>query len=104
MWVAEWGWPGLWLLFQAWGRECFLNGTGEEDLPEQADRVGRSVLGRLRDGNAVGASVMHFGASMSEEIAGLSSRSVSAFIGRVISLSLSFPISVTGVLESVSLC
>ena len=41
---------------------------------------------------------------MSEEIAGLSSRSVSAFIGRVISLSLSFPISVTGVLESVSLC
>lgn len=41
---------------------------------------------------------------MSEEIAALSSRSVSAFIGRVISLSLSFPISVTGVLESVSLC
>lgn len=103
--MAEWGWPGLWLLFQAWGRECFLNGTGEEDLPEQADRVGRrSVLGRLHDGSAVSASVMHFGASMSEEIAALSSRSVSAFIGRVISLSLSFPISVTGVLESVSLC
>lgn len=102
--MAEWGWPGFWLLFRAWGRECFLNGTGEEDLPEQADRVGRSVLGRLHDGSTVSGSVTHFRASMSEEIAGLSSISVSAFIGRVISLSLSFPISITGVLESVSLC
>lgn len=100
MWVAQWGWPGFWLLFQAWGRECFLNGTDEKGLPEQADRVGRrSVLGRLHDGNAVSASVTHFGASMSEETAGLSSRSVPAFIGRVISLSLGFPISIIGVLE-----
>lgn len=42
---------------------------------------------------------MCFGASMSKEIEGLRSRSVSATVGSVFSLSLSFPISVTGVIE-----
>ena len=43
------------------------------------------------------------GAYMSKEMEGLSSRSVSATVGSVISLSLSFLVSVTGVIESVSL-
>lgn len=42
----------FWLLFRP--GECFLNGTDEKGLPEQADRVGRrSAPGRLHDGNAV---------------------------------------------------